>query len=194
LAPVLAAPQAPHPWQMLWGAYRAHALTLAGRVEEALTLARMLVPADVYEWTHVFECLLRAGRLGALDMSSFLYRPAHAGGHRWADLARQRMRADSLRRSGKPPDELGETYRALVEEYDRGGLPWERALTRLSRARWLESRGEKEEALALASEALQLGRRYGMRVIEADALALAGQEGAGREVRRAIGYEGPARP
>ncbi len=27
------------------------------------TLARSLVPVDVYEWVHVFECLLRAGRL-----------------------------------------------------------------------------------------------------------------------------------
>ncbi|HEX5272933.1 MAG TPA: hypothetical protein VFW33_20690, partial [Gemmataceae bacterium] len=194
LGPILATAQAPHPWQMLWGAYRAHALTLAGRTDEALALARMLVPTDVYEWTHVFECLLRAGRLDALDMRSFLYRPAHAGGHRWADLARQRMRADYLRRCDDPPADLDETYRELVEEYDRGGLPWERALTRLSRARWLESHRKNEEALAIAGESLQLGRRYGMRVIEADALALAGQTEAVREIRRAIGYEGPARP
>jgi hypothetical protein len=194
LGPILAALQAPHPWQMLWGAYRAHALILAGRTDEALALARMLVPTDVYEWTHVFECLLRAGRLDALDMRSFLYRPAHAGGHRWADLARQRMRADCLRRSADPPADLDETYRALVEEYDRGGLPWERALTRLSRARWLESRGRGEESQALATEALDLGRRYGMYVIEADALALRGDRDAEREARRVSGYEGPARP
>jgi hypothetical protein len=194
LGPVLAAPRAPHPWQMLWGAYRAHALTLAGRIDEALSLARMLVPTDVYEWTHVFECLLRAGRLDALDMRSFLYRPAHAGGHRWADLSRRRMRADYLRHSADPPADLDQTYRALVEEYDHGGLPWERALTRLGRARWLESRGAKVEALALAADALQLGRRYGMRVIEADALALVGQTDAERQLRREIAYDGPARP
>ena len=140
LEPILATPQAPHPWQMLWGAYRAHALSLAGRADEAVALARALVPIDVYEWTHIFECLLRCGRLDAVDMRSFLYRPAHAGGHRWADLARRRMRADYLRLGGDPPANLGETYRELVEEYDRGGLPWERALTRLSRGRRLESR------------------------------------------------------
>jgi hypothetical protein len=194
LEPLLTVVQAPHPWQMLWGAYRAHALTLVGRTDEALALTRALVPTDVYEWTHVFECLLRAGRLDALDMRSFLYRPAHAGGHRWADLARQRMRADYLRQTADPPADLDETYRALVEEYDRGGLPWERALTRLSRARWLESRGAKDEAFALAAEVLPLARRYGMRVVEADALALAGQVDAEYEVRRAIGYYGLARP
>jgi hypothetical protein len=194
LEPILAVERAPHPWQMLWGAYRAHALTLAGRTDEALALVRMLVPTDVYEWTHVFECLLRAGRLDALDMRSFLYRPAHAGGHRWADLARRRMRADYLRRTGNPPADLDETYRELVEEYDRGGLPWERALTRLSRARWLESCGKREEGSALAAEVLQLARRYGMRVIEADALALAGETDAERDLRRATSYAGPGRP
>ena len=40
LEPILSQPQAPHPWQMLWGAYRAHALALAGRSDEALSLAR----------------------------------------------------------------------------------------------------------------------------------------------------------
>jgi hypothetical protein len=191
LGPILSAPQAPHPWQMLWGAYRAHALCLAGRTDEALALVRMLVPTDVYEWTHVFECLLRAGRLDAVDMHSFLYRPAHAGGHRWADLARQRMRADYLRLSGNPPADLGDTYRALTEDYDRGGLPWERALVRLSHARWLQSRGT---AQAPSAEARELARRYDMRVIEADALALLGDSPAERRVRQSIGYAGPGRP
>jgi hypothetical protein len=179
---------------MLWGAYRAHALALAGRGDEAVALARSLVPVDVYEWTHVFECLLRAGRLDALDMRSFLYRPAHAGGHRWAELARQRMRADYLRRSGQPPADLGDTYRSLVEEYDRGGLPWERALTRLSAARWSASRGEKERTRALSAETLQLARRHGMRIIEVDALALAGEADEEQQVRRATGYHGSGRP
>jgi hypothetical protein len=194
LKPILTRPQASHPWQMLWGAYRAHALSLAGRLREAVALARSLVPVDVYEWTHVFECLLRSGRLDAVDMGSFLYRPAHAGGHRWADLARRRMRADYLRLGDEPPADLGETYRELVEEYDRGGLPWERALTRLSLARWLESHGSRTEARAVGAEALQLSRRYGMRIIEADALALTGEAEAQREVRQVIGYEGPTRP
>jgi hypothetical protein len=194
LGPILERPQAPHPWQMLWGAYRAHALALAGRTDEAVALARSLVPVDVYEWTHVFECLLRAGRLDAVDMRSFLYRPARAGGHRWADLARQRMRADYLRLGGQPSDDLGETYRTLIEEYDRGGLPWERALTRLSAARWSAARGDGEQARALAAEALQLARRHGMCVVEADALALVSEADVEREMRRATGYHGPGRP
>jgi len=193
LAPILATPQAPHPWQMLWGAYRAHALALAGRLDEAVALAQMLVPTDVYEWTHVFECLLRAGRLDALDMRSFLYRPAQAGGQRWADLARQRMRADYLRRSPNPPAELGDTYRALTEEYDRGGLPWERALTRLSHARWLLSRGERAAALLVNAVTLELARRHKMRIVEVDALELAAQTGA-EALRQETGYAGPARP
>jgi hypothetical protein len=179
LEPILAVEQAPHPWQMLWGAYRAHALCLAGRAEEAVALARALVPMDVYEWTHVFECLLRVGRLDAVDMRSFLYRPAHAGGHRWADLARARMRADYLRLGNDPPADLTETYRDLVEEYDRGGLPWERALVRLSQARWLTSQGISEEARAVSADALRLARRFGMRIVEADALALLGELGHG---------------
>jgi len=177
LEPILARPQAPHPWQMLWGAYRAHALSLAGRLDEAVALARSLVPVDVYEWTHVFESLLRAGRLDAVDMRSFLYRPVHAGGHRWADLARRRMRADYLRLGAGPPAGLAETYRVLIEEYDRGGLPWERALTRLSQARWLQSCGTGQESRGLVDEVMQLARRYGMRIVEADALALAGRGG-----------------
>jgi hypothetical protein len=194
LDPILAQPRAPHPWQMLWGAYRAHALALAGRAKEAVALACALVPVDVYEWTHVFECLLRCGRLDAVDMCSFLYRPAHAGGHRWADLARLRMRADYLRRGESPPADLGETYRTLIEEYDRGGLPWERVLTRLSRARWLLSIGVVDEAQALGTETLQVARRYGMRIAEADALAILGDSAAECEMRRALAYEGPGRP
>ena len=71
--------------------------------EEALTMSDRLavmsngqieqigVPVDVYEWLHVFECLLRAGQLTALDIKSVLYRPAHTAEHRWADLARRRI-------------------------------------------------------------------------------------------------------
>jgi hypothetical protein len=194
LEPILATPQAPHPWQMLWGAYRAHALCLAGRTDEAVALARRLVPTDVYEWTHVFECLLRAGRLDAVDMRSFLYRPAHAGGHRWAELARQRMRADYLRLNGNPPADLGDTYRALTEDYDRGGLPWERALTRLSHARWLLARGEVAAAAAVNAATLDLAWRYGMRIVEADAHELAGEADLGRHLRQETGYAGPGRP
>ncbi len=190
---ILESKNAGHPWQMLWGAYRSHALCLAGRVQEAVALTSTLVPMDVYEWTHIFECLLRAGRLDAVDMASFLYRPAHAGGARWAELARQRMRADFLRIRGGD-ENFDETYRVLIEEYDRGGLPWERGLTRLSYARWLLSRGEEAKARAINIVTLELAVRHGMRVLQADALAIAGEMEAARRIRDEIGYAGPERP
>src|SRR5262249_35629451 len=129
LEPLLAQAHAPSPWQTLWQAYRAHALCLAGRSREAVALARSLVPVDVYEWVHVFECLLRAGALDAVDLRSVLYRPPLTVEHRWSTLARQRMQTDFLRvtQSG---DDLGPRYVELLEAYDRGGLPYERALTR----------------------------------------------------------------
>ncbi|HZY86064.1 MAG TPA: hypothetical protein VFE78_14620, partial [Gemmataceae bacterium] len=163
LGPLLERPQAPHPWQALWGAYRSHALCLAGRTDEAVALARSLVPVDIYEWVHVFECLLRAGRLAALDVRSF-GRPAGGAEHRWAELARRRLRADYRRAAGG--DDLGVEYRELVEAYDRGGLPLERALTRLSQARWLLARGEPGQAESAAGVALALAREHAMRVTE----------------------------
>jgi hypothetical protein len=189
---ILESKNADHPWQMLWGAYRSHALCLAGRVDEAVALTSTLVPMDVYEWTHIFECLLRAGRLDAVDMASFLYRPVHAGGARWADLARQRMRADFLR--FRSDDDLNATYRILIEEYDRGGLPWERALTRLSYARWLLARGEVSNAQAINAMTLELATRHAMRVLHADALTITGDTVGARRIRQEIGYAGPERP
>jgi hypothetical protein len=76
LGELLDTPQMAAPWQTLWQSYRCHALCLAGRTEEALRLARSLVPVDVYEWAHVFECLLRCDALDLLDLRSVLYRPA----------------------------------------------------------------------------------------------------------------------
>jgi hypothetical protein len=168
LEPLLSAPQMPPPWQTLWGAYRAHALAVAGRSAEAVAVAGSLVPVDVYEWQHVFECLLRANRLDMLDLRSVLYRPPSATEERWRDLARRRMRADYRRVMEGNPANLGEEYTDLIEEYDRGGLPWERALTRLSYSRWLAVHGRKD-AHSVAATALGLARRYRMRVIEADA-------------------------
>src|SRR5581483_3735412 len=95
----LAQPQVPQPWQTLWQAYRSHALCLLGRTDEAIGLARSLVPVDIYEWVHVFECLLRTGNLGAIDLASVLYCPPLAHEHHWSALARQRMRLDYLRLS-----------------------------------------------------------------------------------------------
>jgi hypothetical protein len=104
------------------------------------------------------------------------------------------MRADYLRLGAAPPADLGETYRALTEEYDRGGLPWERALTRLSHARWLLARGEREAAAAVNTVTLDLARRHGMRIIEADALEVGGRAEEAWQLRRETGYAGAARP
>ena len=131
LDPLLEQPQAHHPWQNLWRAYRCHALCLAGRTGEAVALARTLVPVDVYEWVHVFECLLRAGKLSALDMKSVLFRPPHTAEHRWAELARRRMKADYLSVTTPETPGLKAEYKELLEAYDRAGLPWERTLTRM---------------------------------------------------------------
>jgi hypothetical protein len=207
LGPLLEQGEVPAPWQTLWQAYRAHALCLAGRVTEAAALARSLVPVDVYEWLHVFECLLRAGALGAVDLQSVLYRPPLTAEHRWSELARQRMRLDYLRVLA-PGEDLGDGYRKLLEVYDRGGLPWERALARLGYARWLLARGQVGEAQAVNAITLQVARRHGLRFMEADALelvaALADTHGGGtaaatasdaaRKLRNDTGYAGPGRP
>lgn len=170
LSPLLDQPLTPPPWQTLWKAYRCHALCLVGRTDEAVALAKALVPVDVYEWVHVFECLLRAGQLTALDVRSILFRPPHAGEHRWADLARRRMRADYLRITGNSAGiDLGTEYRELLEAYDRGGLPFERALTRLSYAAWLLAQGQAEQAESVNRVTLNLARQHAMRILEGDA-------------------------
>ncbi len=171
LGPLLDHPVVPPPWQTLWKAYRCHALCLAGRIEEAVALAKALLPVDVYEWVHVFECLLRAGRLQQLDLGSILFRQPHSGEHRWAELARRRMRADYLRVVGNDSHiDLGSEYPQLLESYDRAGLPFERALTRLRYAAWLRADGEREQARKAAQTALELARQYGMRILEADSM------------------------
>jgi tetratricopeptide (TPR) repeat protein len=190
LQPLVDQPHVAHPWQTLWQAYRAHALCLRGRTDEALTLAQGTVALDVYEWVHVFECLLRLGRLELLDLGSLLYRQPFATEHRWAALAGRRMRADYLRLTGQASD-LGTEYRSILEAYDRGGLPYERSLTRLSYGRWLMGQGRGDKAGALARGALELARRHGMAVVEIDALELMGEKA--QERRKALGYEGPGR-
>jgi hypothetical protein len=173
LGPLLDQPQVPPPWQTLWRAYRCHALCLAGRTDEAVALAKSLVPVDVYEWVHVFECLLRAGQLSALDVRSILFRPPHGGEHRWADLARRRMRADYLQFAGNLENvDLASEYRELLEAYDRGGLPFERTLTRHRFASWLLAQGELDQAESVNRVALDLARQYAMRILEADSLIL----------------------
>jgi hypothetical protein len=205
LGPLLEQPQAAHPWQTLWGAYRCHALALAGRADAALAAARALVPVDVYEWVHIFECLLRLGRLDQLDLHSLLFR-LPGGEHRWSELSRRRMQADFLRVRG-PATDLESAYRDLLEAYDRAGLPLERGLTRLSYARWLLAQGDPAGAAEVAGVARDLARRFGQRVVEADAWELLRAaalhrgdsiqvQAAAEEVERlrhAIGYHGAAR-
>jgi hypothetical protein len=189
--PFLDQPQAAHPWQMLWQAYRAHALCLCGRIGEALGVAQGAVPMDIYEWVHIFECLLRLGKLNLLDLGSLLYRQPFEAEHRWAALARRRMRADHDRVTGHGT-EIGTEYRDLLEAYERGGLPYERALTRLGYGRWLLREGRGPEALALARGARELARRHGMAIMEIDALELLGEDTSQR--RKEAGYAGPGRP
>jgi hypothetical protein len=209
LGPLLERGSPPHPWAMLWQAYQAHALCLAGRTKEAVALCDKLVPVDVYEWTHVFECLLRTGHLHVLDMKSFLYRPPHAAESLWDQLGRQRMRADYLRLTDpESAGDLGMLYATLLEEYDRGGLPYERTLTRLSYARWLLTQEQQAVARSVNTMTLDLSRRYRMRILEADAwdleVELGQREGNSRlaekatravtELRRQAGYYGHTRP
>jgi hypothetical protein len=163
-------PLALAPWQTLWQAYRAHALSLVGRRDEALALAKSLVPVDIYEWVHVFECLLRLGELKAIDLESLLYRPPFAAEHRWSELARRRMKADYLRLTDpERAGDLDREYAALVDEYDKGGLAWERVLTRLSWARWLQAAKLPDRATVTFASALDLARRHGLRILERDA-------------------------
>jgi hypothetical protein len=176
LEPLLNQTQTPHPWQSLWQAYRSHALCLAGRTLEAVAVARSLVPVDIYEWVHVFEGLLRAGQLAALDLKSVLFRPPHAAEQRWADLARRRMRADYLRVSKAPGwQSLGLEYQELLEAYDRGGLPYERCLTRLSYSNLLLEQGAAEQAESVNQVTLRVAQLHGMHIMEADSWLLSGE-------------------
>jgi hypothetical protein len=193
LEPLLEQSQAAAPWQTLWQAYRAHALCLAGRVEEATTLACSLVPVDVYEWVHVFEALLRAGRLAAVDLRSVLYRAPLAAEHRWSALARQRMSLDYLRITTDSAD-LGREYEKLIEDYDRGGLPFERCLTRLSYSRWLLARAQPDDAALINAVTLNLAQRYRMPILEVDALEVAQMVTVAQSLRSEVGYQGPVRP
>ena len=149
----------------------AHALCLLGHTDEALHVVQSIVPLDVYEWVHVFECLLRLGKLDTLDLRSLLYRTPLAQEHRWSQLARQRMRLDYLRVCGGGND-LGKEYRDLLEAYDRAGMPFERVLTRLSYARLLLTLGGSAQARAVNAVSLELCRRFGMTRLETDCHAL----------------------
>jgi hypothetical protein len=138
-------------------------------------------------------------------MNSFLYRPPREGESRWNELGRRRMRADYLRLM-VPAADPGPDYAAAQDGYDRGGLPYERALTRLGYSRWLLGRGDVAAAREANAVTLDLARRHGMRIVEADALELEAAAGHSSgaiteqakaeavRVREEAGYRGPGRP
>lgn len=201
LKPLLDGPQAPHPWQSLWQAYRAHAFCLAGRSDEALAVARTAIPLDIYEWVHLFEALLRLGQEGTLDLRSLEAQGTDADASQWALLARRRLRVDQRRRAGPTDDpSIAAELRELIDAYDRAGLPWERALARLSLARQLIAVGDTQEALAVAERAGEIALRHQMAIVEADALAIRqkggaiGVEGRLSDLRQGTGFLGPFRP
>ncbi len=199
LEPFLAPIPTVHHWQSLWSSYRVHALALAGRADEALRVAQTLVPLDVYEWVHLFEGLFRLDRLDLIDLNSLLYTSPLQDEHRWNRLARLRMKADFLRWK-KDPDQPP-VYDEILDSYERGGLPFERVLTRLSYARWELSRDEREHAQALLSPALELCQRHGMKLLEIDVLEILEVSQSSSERRARIAslraernYLGPPRP
>ncbi|MFO0866900.1 MAG: hypothetical protein U0744_20050, partial [Gemmataceae bacterium] len=166
LQPFLDTPHAAHPWQMLWHSYRAHALALLGRREEALALATSAIPIDIYEWVHIFEALLRLGRLDAIDLRSLLYQRPLEGENQWTTLARRRMAADWKRIQQPDTPKLDTEFRLLLEAYDQAGLPFERTLVRLSYGKLLERLGRGAEAQSILESAAELAMRYDMKPLQ----------------------------
>ena len=164
LDPLLRQSHVPHPWQSLWQAYRAHALTLAGQTDAALSLARSAIPLDIYEWVHIFEAFYRLDRLDLIDLRSMGSSVA-TDESRWTQLARRRIEADFAARVD-PTATLAAEYRALIEEYDRAGLAFERTLTRIRFARHLS---DSREAAANLRAARDIARQYRMPLLEAEA-------------------------
>ena len=78
------------------------------------------------------------------------------------------MRLDYQRVMGTTSGELDDDFRGLLEEYDRGGLPFERALTRLSYARWLLSGGDVVRAREVGNAIIAIAERHGMTIMAAD--------------------------
>ena len=192
LEPLLTQESMPQPWQNLWRAYRAHALCLVGRTAEAVALARSLIPVDIYEWVHVFECLLRAGQWGQADFNSMAASVRGSSSDDWCALVQRRIAADWRRLCDLAAD-LDSEYTTLTVAFDRGGMPWERALVRLGHARWLTQRGCTDRAMAISGEALDLAQRFSMPIIAADASELAGDEASNKATRLLAGYWGVPR-
>jgi hypothetical protein len=193
LQPLLEQETVPHPWQNLWRAYRAHALCLSGQVNDAVALARTLVPVDLYEWVHVFECLLRSAQLREADVQSMVAAVRGTDAQGWGAAVQRRMLAD-WRRVNEPAMELEGEYVGLIDAFDRGGLPWERALARLGYARWLRQRGRLEAVQEVMAVTLELAHRFQMPIVAADAAELAGDLVEAANWRTRTSYLGPGRP
>jgi hypothetical protein len=170
LEPLLEKPNVAHPWQTLWSAYRCHALALAGRMDVAVSLARRWCRwMSMSGFTSSSVCCGPAGWTCWICEVCCTVRPTRE--QRQAELARRRMQADYRRLTEGPSDELLGVYEALTEEYDRGGLPFERCLTRLGHARALIAVGRSDEARTVNTVTLALARRFDMSILEADARA-----------------------
>jgi hypothetical protein len=74
---------------------------------------------------------------------------------------------------------LESEYREIIELLDRGGLPWDRAMARLSFGKWLTNSGRMDDAQIVAKETSDLAERFAMPIIAADAQALTRQITAG---------------
>jgi hypothetical protein len=181
------------PWQNLWRAYRAHALCLTGKTAQAVALARTLIPVDIYEWVHVFECLLRAGQLREGDARAMKACLQVSEEHGWKGVVAERMWVDWMR-IANPAADLDESYRRLAEAFDRGGLPWERAMLRLGHARWLLQRDRGEAAKDVLATVVSLGQRHGMQICLVDALELLAAGEEAQQIRQRCGYRAAARP
>jgi tetratricopeptide (TPR) repeat protein len=163
-------PFAAHPWQALWQAYREHAFCLAGRMDEALRLASVSWPVDIYEWVHHFETLVRLGRLDLFDARSFTSSLRNAESSQWTELARRRILADYARLTAATTHvDLQREYRELIDSYDRGGLPVERVIVRIRFAEWLTANCQNDEAAPTLKSAIDIARRYRMEILQREA-------------------------
>ena len=119
------------------------------------------------------------------------------------------MRADYLRVTAPgPPDGFRGRVPGNLEAYDRGGLPYERTLTRLGYCAVVAGARQGRQVPSVNAVTLEVARRHGMRIMEADAFQLEADTARhggqaeiasrateqARELRRSAGYDGPERP
>ncbi|MFO0880145.1 MAG: ATP-binding protein [Gemmataceae bacterium] len=206
LDPLLNTHRVAAPWDNLWQAYRCHALSLAGQLDQAVALAGVVMPQDIYEWVHVFEGLLRAGRLDVMDPRSLS--SIGNGEQRWANLVRERMLLDHARIFQGAQTHQGSRYQVLTSEFDQAGLPVERLLTRLSHIALCYSLGDWTSAQTIIDQAIRLVETSHLPGLEPDVWAWQAElcrgcgDSAGeararvryQELRLSGPLQGPSRP